>query len=381
MGTSRIVPIKPATGVFCKPGPGASRGWCKRGTSHAAAVTLLVLLLAACGAGLAAESEVWSSDNVELDAKASAQLNITFEQIPARSWTLVVDGGDRNCDLNIRRERDGSLLYQGLDERRHVVPIPWGQGEVISVVLTNRDLRAAFVVSVVGPPRDQLQASYSYHVNRALEKFASGQRLSAEDECRKALLQDPQDGVAKVLLAGFLRDRHYYDQASVMVEEALAGELPGTMRSVAESLRRDLVRLRAPLPLPVRRGVEEIEQKLLDGEGAAALAQADELLAADLEIDAAAQGRLQMLRGQALDQLGRNFEALEAFTVAQQLNRDKGVQAIISFHMGRLFLKMENLPQAEGAFTLALQDGLPSGLDVQAREHLQTIASRLRGER
>ncbi len=64
-----------------------------------------------------------------------------------------------------------------------------------------------------------------------------------------------------------------------------------------------------------------------------------------------------------------------------QLNRSKDSEGIIYFHMGRLFLKMNNLPQAQGAFTMALQNGLPSGLDVQARDSLQAVEGRLRGER
>ncbi len=222
-----------------------------------------------------------------------------------------------------------------------------------------------------------MHASYSYHVNRALDKFAAGQRLAGEDECRKALLENPDDGVAKVLLAGFLRDRHFFDRATALVEEALAGDLPDNMRSIAESLRQDLIRLRAPLPLPVRRGAEQAESLLIAGQADEALAVCDELLAGDLELDSASRSRLQMLRGQALDQLRRNFESLDAFTHALQLNQNKAAEGVIYFHMGRLFLKMDNLPQAQGAFTMALQNGLPSGLDVQAREYLQTVEKHL----
>jgi len=293
----------------------------------------------------------------------------------------VVDGGDRNCDLNVRREKDGSLLYQRSDERRHEVDVPWGPGEALSVVLTNRDVRAAFVVSLVGPPRDQVHASYSYHVNRALEKFAAGQRLAAEDACRAALLEDPDDGWPRVLLAGILRDRHYYDRAVALVDEALAGELPPAMRDVATGLQRDLIRLREPLAPEVRRALAEIDDQVTGGHANAALAAADSLLADPSELPPSAVSRLELLRGRALAGLDRNFEALDALTRAQQLARDKGAEAIIAFHLGRLFLAMGNLPQAEGAFGLALESGLPSGLEVQAREDLQAIAARHQDER
>ena len=49
--------------------------------------------------------------------------------------------------------------------------------------------------------------------------------------------------------------------------------------------------------------------------------------------------------------------------------------------MGRLFYGMGNLGQAQGAFTIALQNRLPSGLDVQAREMLMDIENQLNDQR
>ncbi len=86
-----------------------------------------------------------------------------------------------------------------------------------------------------------------------------------------------------------------------------------------------------------------------------------------------AKSRLQQLRGRALADLDRNFEALDAFTAALQLCRSRGEEAVIYQLMGRLYLGMDNLQQAQGAYTMALQIGLPSGLDLQAREDLKTI--------
>ena len=42
--------------------------------------------------------------------------------------------------------------------------------------------------------------------------------------------------------------------------------------------------------------------------------------------------------------------------------------------MGRLFLDMENLDQAEGAFAIARRYGLPPGLDLQAAEAQDRIS-------
>jgi Flp pilus assembly protein TadD len=375
MGIHRTALIKPPSADLCK--------FQTRLVRIGAATWLAGCLLLGAGVAPAANGsyEVWSSESYTLTPRESFQLRVAYEQIQVRSWKLVVDGGDQNCDLHVRRSKDGALLYQQNDHQHHEVTVPWGVGEEVSIVVTNREVKGAFVVSLLGPPRDQIHASYGYHVNRALEKFAAGQRLAAEDECRLALVADPSDGVAKVLLAGFLRDRHYLDRATALIDDALAGELPGTMQEIAESMRQELIKLRAPLPLPVRRGVDDAENLLISGQPEPALAVCTKLLEGDLELDAHARSRLLMLQGQALDQLGRNFESVDAFTHALQLNRTKAQEGIIYFHMGRLFLKMDNLPQAQGAFTMALQNGLPSGLDVQARESLQSIETRRNSER
>jgi tetratricopeptide (TPR) repeat protein len=223
----------------------------------------------------------------------------------------------------------------------------------------------------MGPPRDQVHAAYSYHVNRALEAYGTGQRLKAEAECETAIRQDDEDGVAKVLLAGFYRARNYYSKAEVLVSEALAGDLPPEMRSLAEDLKSELLELKTPLPKEVTEGLAKAEDHLTSGQGNEALKVCDDLLGGDQKLDSAAKSRIQMLRGQALDQLDRNFESIDAFTRALQFTRNRDSEAIIYFHMGRLYLKMENPQQAQAAYTMALNYGLPSGLDVQAREALK----------
>lgn len=367
MGTLPTAMIKPASAKLCK----------FRTAVLAAALLALLVWTPATARSEDGSYETWSSERLSLIPRESVQLQVEYDQIQVRNWRLIVDGGDRNCDLHIIRLKDKSLVYQLNDERHHEVIIPWGEGEAVSIAITNRNVPGEFIVSLQGPPRDQVHASYSFHVNRALDKYGMGQRLAAEDECRLALRENPQDGVAKVLLAGFLRDRHYYDRAAALVAEALQSELPGNMRTLAENMSEDLVKLRAPLPEAVQRGLEDIESQLIAGEAQPALDACDKMLDGELELDNHSRSRFVMLRGQALDQLGRNFEALDTFTRALQLNRNKDREGVIYFHMGRLFLQMDNLPQAEGAFTMALQHRLPSGLDVQAREALVTIEVRL----
>ena len=79
------------------------------------------------------------------------------------------------------------------------------------------------------------------------------------------------------------------------------------------------------------------------------------------------------LRGQALHELGRNFEAIDAFTQALTLNRSREVQAIIYYRMGELFRDMGNAAQARGAYSIARQYGLPAGLDLQAEEAIKEL--------
>ena len=325
--------------------------------------------------------EVWKSVSYTLDAKASFQFRIKYDDIPVRAWKLVVDGGDELCDLSVLRVKGEELLYYKNSESNHSVLVPWGRGEEIIAVLTNRDRQASFTVNLLGPPRDQTLASYSYGVNRSLEAYAAGRRLLAEEYAREALKDDPDDAVAKVLLAGFRRDGHFYEEASELVEEALAGDLPPEMQELAASLRVELQELQAPLPGPVRDGVISAEQALGAAEYQRALEVCDDLLSGKLELRPESRARLHLLRGQALVGLDRSFEAIDAYTAALNFNRSKATEGIIYFHMGKLFQKMDNLTQAEGAFTMALQNGLPSGLQVQAREALRQVNQRLNEER
>jgi hypothetical protein len=350
----------------------AAMGHRRAGTA-AAAVILLVLAVCPARAQHPGVWEPWSSETSSLEPRQSFQVRVGFADMPVRSWRLKVDGGDQRCDVTVLRVRNQELLYARNNEVRHVVDIPWGRGEEAIVVVTNREHPAAFAVTLLGPPRDQAQAAYSYGVNRALEAYAGGRRLDAEDLCHGALDDDPADTEAMVLMAGFKRDRGFYDQAAVLVDQALAGELTPEMRTLAQDMRAELLSLRAPLPAPLRDGILAAEDDLAGGRPAAALAGVEKLLEGQLEIIPAAKSRLHLLQGRALADLERNFEALDAYTAALQLARSRPEEAIIYHHMGRLYLRMDNLQQAQGACAMALQIGLPSGLDLQTREDLRAI--------
>jgi len=321
--------------------------------------------------------EKYSSESFTLKPKETFQFHVTFAEIPVRVWKLVVDGGDWQCDLSVFRVRDDAILYYKIDERHHEVLIPWGQDEEVMVAITARSQQGNYVVDIMGPPKGQVQAAYSYHVNRALEAYGSGQTLKAQAECETAIQRNPDDAVAKVLLAGFLKEDRFYGQADQLVDEALAGDLPADMRQLAVDLKGELAILLAPLAPEIVQAMTKAEEDLNAGRAADALGVCDDILAGTVKLDGAAKGQFEMLRGRALDSLDRNFEAVDAYTRALHLTSLKSDEAVIYFYMGRLFLKMENLQQAQGAYTMALQYGLPTGLDLQAREDLVQIEKRL----
>jgi len=325
--------------------------------------------------------ETWTSESYTMAPRESFQLHMNYNDFATRRWLLVVDGGDQKCDLSVLRVKGEELLYYKTDESRHEISIPWGIGEEIIIVMTNRNRKGSFVVSVLGPPKEQNHASYSYPVNRALEAYSSGQRLEARDLCHSALKENPDDGVAKVLLAGFMRESHGYVEAQALVAEALKGDLPPEMRTLAESLAKELQALRAPLPKAVRQGLAKAEEALGKNHPEDAFDVCEKLLSGGSKLSGSSRARLHILSGRALEAMGRNFEAVDAFTQALNNDRSKAAQAVAYYHMGGLFLKMENMSQAEGAYTISLEFGLPTGLEVQARDALQLIQDRQNSDR
>ena len=107
----------------------------------------------------------------------------------------------------------------------------------------------------------------------------------------------------------------------------------------------------------------------------------DDLLAGNKKLTLASRSQVYVLRGRALEGLNRNFEAIDSYTQALSLDQSKSAQAVAYFHMAELYLKMNNLIQAEGAFTIAIKYGLPTGLEVQAREDLRMVDDRLEKDR
>jgi len=79
----------------------------------------------------------WSGESVRLQPGETATLQVSFDQMPLRRWTLLVESsGERVCHLNVVRDRDGSLLYDVRDESRHEVDVPWGTGESLTAIVT-----------------------------------------------------------------------------------------------------------------------------------------------------------------------------------------------------------------------------------------------------
>ncbi len=325
--------------------------------------------------------ETWTSESYTMTPRESFQLRTSYDEIPARRWLLVVDGGDNKCDLSVLRVNGEELLYYKIDESRHEVSIPWGEGEELIMVLTNRNNKGGFVVSFLGPPKEQNFASYSYSVNRALEAYAAGQRLDAQALCRDALIKNPDDGVAKVLLAGFMRESHRYDEAFAMINDANKERLPAEMRTLALELEKELELLRAPLPKSIRDDLAKAESALTNNEFQTALDFCEKLLGDDKKLSSASRAKVKVLRGRALEGLGRNFEAIDSYTQALSYDQSKSAQAVAYYYMAELYLKMENMIQAEGAFTIAIKFGLPTGLGVQARESLRMVSDRLNKDR
>ncbi len=162
--------------------------------------------------------------------------HVDWDQIPVRRWFLLVEGDTRQSYLNLRRERDGSLVYDLRGETRHLVEIPWGEGETLSGLL--RAGRAgAFAVSLWGPPRDEFLRAYSYDVNRALESLEADDRLGARAHLLTALQHDADDVVAQTLLLGIdSRRRDSAGQVPVVADpdpEAM-NHLDGVLERVEE---------------------------------------------------------------------------------------------------------------------------------------------------
>lgn len=322
--------------------------------------------------------EVWSSESYTMYARESFQIRYDDALIQTRRWVLVVDGAGATCDLSVLRVQGEELLYFKTDETRHEVSIPWGKGEEIIVVLSNDSSEATFEVQVQGPPHDQNPAYYSYAVNRALEAYTGGQRLRARELCRTAIMEDKNDGVAKVLLAGFLKESHSYGEALGLLQDARDDGLPAEMKTLAEAMEKELEVLRAPLPKDLQLQLNRAEKALQEDEPRAALEHCEKLLMKSGELGVSHRASVMVIKGRALMDLGRNFEAIDAFTQALNFDRSKAAQAIAYYYMGDLYLDMGNEAQAEGALSIARQHGLPSGLDLQARERLQRL-NKLKG--
>ncbi len=90
--------------------------------------------------------ETWSAESYTLEPRESFQFPVAYEDIPARRWRLVVNGGDANCDLSVLRMTDESLVYFETNETLHEVSIPWGKGEEQKIAFKCSDLSFAILI-------------------------------------------------------------------------------------------------------------------------------------------------------------------------------------------------------------------------------------------
>ncbi len=314
----------------------------------------------------------WGTEAYRLEAGESFQFRIEYKQIPVRRWRLLVEGDHLRCDVSVRRERDGSLLYHGWDESRHAIEVPWGRGEVLSVAVTARE-KGVFTIRFLGPPPDAVSPSYGPEVNRALEAYAAGQRDEAERHCWRAVDEGDDAGVARVFLAGLVRDRGWPELAAALLAEALATDLPPEVATLADRLLADLGPggsaglPAAPQQAPAAAGL------LARGEPAAALEAADRRLREGPEPDPQTYGWLLQVRGEALHALGRHYEAVDALTQALALTSWRPGQASLHYKLGELLADMDNPGQAAQAFATARALGLPAELDRRAAARLADL--------
>jgi len=268
-------------------------------------------------AGWSGEQTIWGTETYNLEPGETFQFQVTFADVPLRRWTLVVDGDQRLCTVSVARSRDGSLLYSRRRESHHEISIPWGRDEQANVAIT-ADFDSGggtYTVTFLGPAGERAPEVYNYTVNRALEAYAAGRVEEARRLVVRALGEDPDDGVAHVLWAGFLQD---------------AGDQKGAL----EELRRALT-----LPLPVT-------------------------LAATAHVR----------EGEALLALGRRYQAAGAWTAALGGMADPEARAVLALRLGRLYVELRNPAQARAALQWALRDGLAPEDETEAHHLLETLS-------
>jgi hypothetical protein len=179
---------------------GGARGGPRRAAAAVLVGATLVLAHLAPAEGGPPGLVSWGHQTRTLASGEAATLQVVFANLPLRRFTLLVESAGAPCHLNVRRDRDGSLLHDAGGETRHQVDVPWGEGESLTAVLTAGPGGGAYDVSFWGPPPGDHRRAYSYHVNRALEAHAAGDLQGMRDHCRAALQSDPQDQVARLLL-------------------------------------------------------------------------------------------------------------------------------------------------------------------------------------
>lgn len=167
-----------------------------------------ILLLIAAPLFAANYQNVWGTETYNLEAGESIQFKLDSDDIKLRNWVLDVDGDTAVCDLHIRHLKSGDLVYSQQKESKHLVEIPWGIGEEISVaIIADSRNNGLFTIRFLGPQEDEVKACYSFKVNRAIEAYESGDKQKAESLCREAVKDNPKDQEAILLLQGFHLDK------------------------------------------------------------------------------------------------------------------------------------------------------------------------------
>jgi hypothetical protein len=188
--------------IGTSPAPADARRGPRRRLPVAMAFLLLGLAPLAGAEGGPPGLVSWGCQTLVLAPGEATTLQVTFANLPLRRFTLLVESGGTTCDVNVRRDVDGSLLYDLRNEVRHQLDVPWGVGESLTAVLTAGPAGGSYAVSFWGPSATDHKRAYSFHVNRALESHAAGDLDAFRYHCRAALQQDPADTVAALLLRG-----------------------------------------------------------------------------------------------------------------------------------------------------------------------------------
>lgn len=332
---------------------------------------ILLLILTAATAADGVPPSLWEARAVEsfrLEPGESVQFRVPFADLPVRAWILEVDGDQVPCDVNVLRRPADVLLYQGNDESRHRVRVPWGRGESVAVTLTADGDGGVFTVQFLAPPPASAGRAFGYLVNRALEALDAGRGARAETLLGRSLRAGEDVGVSALLLAGLYRERGELERAAGTLDTALREDLPPELEDVRRELARQLVTVQHRLPAELT----EVDRLLAAGDHADAARQCREFLDADGD-GAWARGEALRRAGRAHHELGELVRAQELLDGALAAAEDAAQRALALYRAGLLQRDRGNSGQARLALRTARETGLPPDLDAHAAAQLVSL--------